>query len=223
MQEALLDLNKVIEISKNDKVAIQDRECLNALMMCSIFKQLGDGEEENVMRQPVEHSTFIKAAQAISKLIANEKNENMAKLIHESSIQHQHSQVIPSAHRTKIDKIRAIRRRKEQDRVQRDNPEAGRKNDLRFRVQQNNDDGDEVDEFEDISELDDREIERLNYKIAKSDSDELDQDSSDDVNSTENGDDMDANYYKENIFNKEDFYLYRAVLQIYGAEYDKAV
>jgi len=40
-----------------------------------------------------------------------------------------------------MDKIRAIRRRKEQDRVQRDNPEAGRKNDLRFRVQQQNDDG----------------------------------------------------------------------------------
>jgi hypothetical protein len=36
MQEALNDLNKVIEISKNDKVAIQDRECLNALMNCSI-------------------------------------------------------------------------------------------------------------------------------------------------------------------------------------------
>ena len=98
----------------------------------------------------------------------------MAKLIHESSILHQHSQVIPSAHRTKIDKIRAIRRRKEQDRVQRDNPDGGRKNDLRFRVQQNNEDTDEVDEFEDISELDDREIERLNNKIAKSDSDELD-------------------------------------------------
>lgn len=36
MSEALADLNKVIEISKNDKVAIQDRECLNALMICSV-------------------------------------------------------------------------------------------------------------------------------------------------------------------------------------------
>lgn len=80
-----------------------------------------------------------------------------------------------------------------------------------------------MDEFEDISELDDREIERLNYKIAKSDSDELDQDSSDDEASQENGEDADANYYKENIFNKEDFYLYRAVLYIYGADYEKAV
>ena len=89
-------------------------------------------------------------------------------------------------------------------------------------MQQNNDDGEEADEFEDISELDDREIERLNYKIAKSESDELDQDSSDDANSADD-EDADANYYKENIFNKEDFYLYRAVLQIYGAEYEKAV
>lgn len=36
MSEALSDLNKVIEISKNDKVAIQDRECLNSLMTCSV-------------------------------------------------------------------------------------------------------------------------------------------------------------------------------------------
>ena len=33
----------------------------------------------------------------------------------------------------------------------------------------------------------------------------------------------DANYYKENIFNKEDFYLYRAILYIYGEQYDKAI
>ena len=35
MGDALSDLNRVIEISKNDKVAIQDRECLNSLMTCS--------------------------------------------------------------------------------------------------------------------------------------------------------------------------------------------
>lgn len=35
MAEALEDLNKVIEISPEDKVAIQDRECLNALNQCS--------------------------------------------------------------------------------------------------------------------------------------------------------------------------------------------
>ena len=32
-----------------------------------------------------------------------------------------------------------------------------------------------------------------------------------------------ANYYKENIFNKEDYYLYRGVMQIYAGEYDKAL
>ena len=119
-----------------------------------------------------------------------------------------------------MDKIRAIRRRKEQDRVQRDNPEGGRKNDLRFRVQQNEDEGegDEGDEYEDISELDDREIEKLNRKLARNESDELDQGSSEE----EEGDN-DANYYKENIFNKEDFYLYRSVLYIYGQEYSKAI
>jgi hypothetical protein len=119
-----------------------------------------------------------------------------------------------------MDKIRAIRRRKEQDRVQRDNPDAGRKNDLRFRVQQNEDEGEEAegDEYEDISELDDREIEKLNRKLARNESDELDQGSSDE----EEGD-GEANYYKENIFNKEDFYLYRAILFLYGEEYSKAI
>lgn len=96
----------------------------------------------------------------------------------------------------------------------------GRKNDLRFRVQQNEDEGegDEGDEYEDISELDDREIEKLNRKLARNESDELDQGSSEE----EEGDN-DANYYKENIFNKEDFYLYRSVLYIYGQEYSKAI
>lgn len=32
-----------------------------------------------------------------------------------------------------------------------------------------------------------------------------------------------ANYYKENIFNKEDYYLYRGILQIYFGDYDKAM
>ena len=32
-----------------------------------------------------------------------------------------------------------------------------------------------------------------------------------------------ANYYKENIFNKEDYYLYRGVMQIYAGEFDKAL
>lgn len=35
MNDALKDLNKVIEISPNDKVAISDKECLNALKMAS--------------------------------------------------------------------------------------------------------------------------------------------------------------------------------------------
>ena len=32
-----------------------------------------------------------------------------------------------------------------------------------------------------------------------------------------------ANYYKENIFNKEDYYLYRGVMHIYDGEYEKAI
>ena len=35
MQEALKDLNKVIEIASTDKVALADRECLQALKLAS--------------------------------------------------------------------------------------------------------------------------------------------------------------------------------------------
>jgi hypothetical protein len=135
MKDALQDLNKVIEISHTDKVAIQDRECLNALKTCSLDDDQLKIHTEKDFDENHDKAMFLKSAQALTKLISYEKNENLSKIVHESSIQHQHSQVIPSAHRTKMDKIRAIRRRKDQDRVQRENPEGGRKNDLRFRVQ----------------------------------------------------------------------------------------
>ena len=32
-----------------------------------------------------------------------------------------------------------------------------------------------------------------------------------------------TNYYKENIFNKEDYYLYRAVMYFYAGEYERAI
>ena len=66
--------------------------------------------------------------------------------------------MIPSAQRTKTDKIRAARRRKEQDRLLKDG--KIKKNDLRFRVQQQ--EPEEEDDYEDISDLDDAEIEKLN-------------------------------------------------------------
>lgn len=59
---------------------------------------------------------YEKCANMLTKLISYEKNEHLAKINHDSSIMHHHSQIIPSAQRTKTDKIRAIRRRREQDR-----------------------------------------------------------------------------------------------------------
>ena len=41
---------------------------------------------------------------------------------------------------------------------------------------------------------------------------------SDDENKEE-----ETNYYKENIFNKEDYYLYRGIMHIYDGEYEKAI
>jgi len=123
MTDALKDLNRVIEISPNDKVAIADRECLNALKIATRDQQ-------------PDQAAFEKAQVALTKLISYEKNEHLAKINHDSSLLHQHSQVIPSAMRTKTDKIRAIKRRKEQDRQASMGDKGARKNDLRYRVAQ---------------------------------------------------------------------------------------
>lgn len=83
MNEALKDLNKVIEISPNDKVAIADKECLNALKIASAGN----------MTNPVPHEKAIyeKAVVSLTKLISYEKNEHLAKINHDSSIMHYHS------------------------------------------------------------------------------------------------------------------------------------
>ena len=126
MAEALKDLNKVLETAPNDKVAIADRECLNALKAASggtgqikppPQQSQTEGGEQNAGLSgpinPLEKTTYSKAVTALTKLISQENNEHLSKIMHDSSILHCHSQMIPSAQRTKIDKIRAIRRRKE--------------------------------------------------------------------------------------------------------------
>lgn len=90
MNEALKDLNKVIESSPNDKVAIADRECLQALKISSV------GQSQN-NQQIHEKTIYEKAIIGLTKLISYEKNEHLAKINHDSSIMHHHSQIIPSA------------------------------------------------------------------------------------------------------------------------------
>jgi hypothetical protein len=63
MNEALKDLNKVIEIMSTDKVALADRECLNGL------KAASGKENQNL---PHDKSVYEKAAVALTKLISYE-------------------------------------------------------------------------------------------------------------------------------------------------------
>lgn len=112
MGEALQDLNKVLETAPTDKVAVADRECLNALKIASICQPEEGEKPKTPIVKPDKHA-YEKANQILTKLISQENNEQLAKITHESSILHQHSQMIPSAQRTKTDKIRALRRRKE--------------------------------------------------------------------------------------------------------------
>jgi hypothetical protein len=86
---------------------------------------------------PLDKQVYEKAVVILTKLISYEKNEHLSKINHDSSVLYQHSQIIPSAQRTKTDKIKALRRRKEQDRqmkVQGVGENPLRKNDLRYRV-----------------------------------------------------------------------------------------
>jgi len=82
MLEALKDLNKVIEISSTDKVAIADKECLNALKISS---HIGNDKPTT---PPHEKSVYEKAVVILTKLISYENNEHLAKINHDSSIVH---------------------------------------------------------------------------------------------------------------------------------------
>ena len=165
-KEALADLNKVVELSPNDKVARNDRDCLKSLSMCS-----GTDVDSNAIE---------KSIVTLTQLINNDKNAYFLKQLHHSSIVYNHSQIIPSATRTKVDKIRTIKQIKERK--------------AREGIQ---DDSEEEDFDIDIDVEDQGEIDERAF------TDE-------------------ANYYKENIFNKEDYYLFRAVMYFYSGDYDKA-
>lgn len=87
---------------------------------------------------------------------------------------------------------------------------------------------DEEDDYDDISELQrdpgDRELQKLNKQLEQA-SHEILSSKRDGEEASEAGTvgEEGTNFYKENIFNKEDYYLYRAVMYFYAGEYDKAL
>jgi tetratricopeptide (TPR) repeat protein len=82
-----------------------------------------------------------------------------------------------------------------------------------------------------LSDLDEREIEKLNRQLEQASQDILKGASGpEDINESEQSrmqaqqmEGEETNYYKENIFNKEDYYLYRAVMYFYAGEYEKSI
>lgn len=119
----------------------------------------------------------------MTQLINNEKNGLFQKQLHHSSIVYKHSQIIPSATRTKADKIKTLRQIREK----------------RLRTQDMDDDSMDDEDY-DL----DVEVEELGEIDEQSVADE-------------------QNYYKENIFNREDFCLFRGVMYFYNDEFDKAI
>ena len=94
MQEALKDLNKVIEMSPNDKVAIADKECLTALKLASVGPppavantNANNGGGQAVQQTPpLDKSFYERAVVILTKLISYEKNEHLSKINHDSSV-----------------------------------------------------------------------------------------------------------------------------------------
>ena len=94
MQEALKDLNKVIEMSPNDKVAIADKECLTALKLASVGpppattnSNTNNGGGQAVQQTPpLDKSFYERAVVILTKLISYEKNEHLSKINHDSSV-----------------------------------------------------------------------------------------------------------------------------------------
>lgn len=66
MPEALQDLNEVIKIANSDKVAHNDRECLNTLKLAS-------GNQGNNL--PHDKQTYLKAIAPLNKLIEGDADE----------------------------------------------------------------------------------------------------------------------------------------------------
>jgi hypothetical protein len=73
-------------------------------------------------------------------------------------------------------------------------------------------------EYDDISDIDEKELERLNKKKKHDDEVSVITESQ-----AEDDKEEETNYYKENIFNKEDYYLYRAVMYFYSGDYEKSI
>ena len=109
--------------------------------------------------------------------------------------------------------MRAIRRRREQDREAKSEGEGLRKNDLRYRVAQEGE-GEEYDEdeMEDEDEI-----------MGELDEDGKRKEDGEEGEEEEEEDEKETNYYKENIFNKEDYFLYRGVMNFYSGDYDKSI
>jgi tetratricopeptide (TPR) repeat protein len=169
-KDAISDLNKVVELSPNDKVARNDRDCLKCLGSCV-------GAEIN-------STTFEKSIVILTQLINYDKNVGFLKQLHHSSIIYHHSQIIPNSNRTKVDKIRTLRQMRDRRMRSGDIEDDSTFEDEEFDLDV---------EIHDIGEIDEQSVTK------------------------------EENYYKENIFNREDYFLYRAIMYFYVGEYDKAI
>ena len=187
MQQAMIDLNKVIELSPNDKVAITDKECLGAIRLGSLGK-LGDNH------------IFDKAIAILTKLISFDSNQKLNAFNINSQVMQTHNQPLPKL-------------KKQKKSPQRNSKDKG-KGGTKIGVVHNTYNGERVITLPETQILgggDENTIFTINpdEEIEKSlfDDDEQDED----------------NLYKENIFSKEDFFLYRGTMHFYNAEFDKAL
>ena len=116
-EQALKDLNIVVERCPQDKIAVVDRDCLNALKQAIQASQSNQNEigtsspRSPQSKQGFDSSNFEKAVITYTKLINTsydiENNINTS-----VSAIRSHQQIIPNVKRIKIEKVRALRRKR---------------------------------------------------------------------------------------------------------------
>jgi hypothetical protein len=119
MDQALKDLNIVVERSPQDKIAYVDRECLFALKQAIIASQQQQNDLIGTSNSPhskqgFDASPFEKAVITYTKLL-NTQYDIESNITSSISAIRQHQQIIPNVKRIKIEKVRALRRKRLKD------------------------------------------------------------------------------------------------------------
>ncbi|CDW75599.1 tpr domain containing protein [Stylonychia lemnae] len=118
LDQALKDLNLVVERSPQDKIAYVDRECLSALQIAIQAAQSNQAPPQAlpspIAKSSYDVSAFEKGIVSFTKLL-NTHYDIEYNTQTTTSANRMHQQIIPNVKRIKIEKMRALRRKRAKD------------------------------------------------------------------------------------------------------------